>query len=112
MIRQPNYLVQDRLEGVPKYTERQRARKLRETLAKSKELTENLLRRMDKDSEDEEDGNQLRQVNRGNQIKRKRGDEDDMSLSQGLRSHLHFTVKMTPPKIASNFIIAYFLLSL
>ena len=29
-------------------------------------------------------------------------------ICQGPRSHLHFTVKMTPPKIASNFIITYF----
>jgi len=55
VVREPQRLVQERVEGLPKYTEKQRAKKLRETLAKSAKLTENLLRRMDKDS-DEEDG--------------------------------------------------------
>jgi len=55
VIRAPQRLEQDRIEGKPKYTQRQRERKLKETLAKSIKLTENLLKRMDKDSDDEED---------------------------------------------------------
>merc|ERR550519_2559684 len=55
VIRAPQRLEQDRIEGKPKYTQRQRERKLKQTLAKSIKLTENLLKRMDKDSDDEED---------------------------------------------------------
>merc|ERR1719500_1818311 len=51
----PDRLVQDRLEGVPKYTEEEREAKLKQTLEKSLRLTSKLVKRMDNNSESEEE---------------------------------------------------------
>ena len=54
-VKAPDRLVQDRLEGVPKYTQEERERLLKKTLEKSLRLTSRLVRGMDQDSEEEEE---------------------------------------------------------
>ena len=93
MIKAPDRLVQDRLEGIAKYTDEEREAKLKQTLQKSLRLTSRLVQRMDKNSEGESEEEEeedfsfiserrLRKRKPAGFIREESESEDDIPLSQ------------------------------
>ena len=94
MIKAPDRLVQDRLEGIAKYTDEEREAKLKQTLQKSLRLTSRLVQRMDKNSEGESEEEEeeedfsftserrLRKRKPAGFIREESESDDDIPLSQ------------------------------
>ena len=91
-VKAPDRLVQDRFEGVPKYTQEERERLLKKTLEKSLRLTSRLVRGMDQDSEEEEEssftGRRLRKRKPLCSLEEESGGDYELSVSKRVKEEL------------------------